>query len=357
MSQPVIQTPNRVISRESRTYFVADIAANHDGSLDRAVHLIRLAAEAGADAAKFQNFKAETIVSNRGFMELQGKLAHQSTWKKDVVEVYREASIPLDWTTKLKEACEESGIDYFTAPYDLEYIEYFKSVTPIIKIGSGDITWLESLKAIAKTNNYIFLATGASTMEDVRNALKVLKKSRKPIVLMQCNTNYTGNAENVGHLNLRVLNTYSNEFPEVIIGLSDHTSGHLSVLAAVALGAKVIEKHFTDDTSREGPDHRFSLDSNSWKEMVKSTRLLESALGDGMKRIEENEKEAVIVQRRALRYREELKSGYKIQKNDLMALRPCPQNGISPFKIDTLVDKTLAIDVSKDQLVQFDDFQ
>ena len=346
-----------MISRESKTYFIADIAANHDGSLDRAVQLIRLAAEAGADAAKFQNFKAETIVSKRGFAELHRKLAHQSSWKKDVVEVYREASIPLAWTSKLKQTCEESGIDYFTAPYDLDYIEYFKSVTSIIKIGSGDITWLESLRAIAMTNNYIFLATGASSMEDVRNALKVLEKSKKPIVLMQCNTNYTGNPENVEYLNLKVINTYSKEFPEVITGLSDHTSGHLSVLAAVALGAKVIEKHFTDDTSREGPDHGFSLNPDSWKEMIKMTRILESALGDGIKKIEDNEKDSVIVQRRALRYREHLKSGHKIQKSDITALRPCPQNGISPFNIESLVGNTLAIDVSEDQLIQLNDFQ
>lgn len=125
LTNQVIQTPTCVISKNSPTYFIADIAANHDGSLDRAINLIRLAAESGANAAKFQNFKAETIVSNRGFAELGGKLAHQSNWKKDVVQVYREASIPLDWTDSLIKACKENNIDYFTAPYDLEYIDYF----------------------------------------------------------------------------------------------------------------------------------------------------------------------------------------------------------------------------------------
>jgi N-acetylneuraminate synthase len=357
LTNQVIQTPTCVISKNSPTYFIADIAANHDGSLDRAINLIRLAAESGANAAKFQNFKAETIVSNRGFAELGGKLAHQSKWKKDVVQVYREASIPLDWTDSLIEACKENNIDYFTAPYDLEYIDYFAKKMSITKIGSGDITWLDSLRAISNSKTYVFLATGASSMDDVKRALEVLQSALKPIVLMQCNTNYTGDPKNVEHLNLKVLETYSREFPDVITGLSDHTPGHLSVLAAVTLGARVVEKHFTDDTSREGPDHGFSLDPKTWSAMVKETRLLERALGDGVKRIEANEVDSAIVQRRALRYGRDLKKGNKIERGDLIALRPCPANGLTPFEIDLLVGKFLKRDVSQDELTQLDDFE
>jgi N-acetylneuraminate synthase len=357
LTNQVIQTPTCVISKNSPTYFIADIAANHDGSLDRAINLIRLAADSGANAAKFQNFKAETIVSNRGFAELGGKLAHQSKWKKDVVQVYREASIPLDWTDSLIEACKENNIDYFTAPYDLEYINYFAKKMSITKIGSGDITWLDSLRAISNSKTYVFLATGASSMDDVKRALEVLQSALKPIVLMQCNTNYTGDPKNVEHLNLKVLETYSREFPDVITGLSDHTPGHLSVLAAVTLGARVVEKHFTDDTSREGPDHGFSLDPKTWSAMVKETRLLERALGDGIKRIEANEVDSAIVQRRALRYGRDLKKGNKIERGDLIALRPCPANGLTPFEIDLLVGKFLKRDVSQDELTQLDDFE
>ena len=357
LTNQVIQTPTCVISKNSPTYFIADIAANHDGSLDRATNLIRLAAESGANAAKFQNFKAETIVSNRGFAELGGKLAHQSKWKKDVVQVYREASIPLDWTDSLIKACKENNIDYFTAPYDLEYIEYFAKKMYITKIGSGDITWLDSLRAISKSKTYVFLATGASSMDDVKRALEVLQSALKPIVLMQCNTNYTGDPKNVEHLNLKVLETYSREFPDVITGLSDHTPGHLSVLAAVTLGARVVEKHFTDDISREGPDHGFSLDPKTWSAMVKETRLLERALGDGVKRIEANEVDSAIVQRRALRYRRDLKKGNKIGREDLIALRPCPANGLTPFEIDSLIGRSFKRDVSQDELTQLDDFE
>jgi len=357
LRQIEIKTPTRLISEESETYFIADIAANHDGDLERAINLIHLAAEAGANAAKFQNFKAETIVSNRGFTELGKKLTHQSKWEKDVVQVYREASIPLEWTDSLQKACQESNIDYFTTPYDLDLIEYFKSKTTITKIGSGDITWLDSLRAIAKTGNYVFLATGASSMSDVRVALEALKEAPKPIVLMQCNTNYTGSPENIEYLNLNVLKTYAHEFPEVITGLSDHTPGYLSVVAAVTLGAKVIEKHFTDDTSREGPDHNFSLNPAAWSEMVKATRLLEKSLGDGIKKIEANEEDSAIVQRRALRYRGNLRSGLQLSKSEIIALRPCPKNGLSPSEVDTIIGKVLTRDVSDDQLIQLDDFK
>lgn len=352
-----IETPTSVISKNSPTYFIADIAANHDGSLDRAINLIRLAAESGANAAKFQNFKAETIVSKKGFEELGGKLAHQSKWKKDVVQVYREASIPLDWTDSLISACRKYNIDYFTAPYDLEYINYFAEKMPITKIGSGDITWLDSLRAISKSGTYVFLATGASTMDDVKRALEVLKPSRQPIVLMQCNTNYTGDSQNVEYLNLKVLETYAREFPDVITGLSDHTPGHLSVLAAVTLGARVVEKHFTDDTNREGPDHGFSLDPKTWSAMVQETRLLERALGDGVKRIESNEIDSAVVQRRALRYVGNLKKGTEVRGENLIALRPCPVNGLSPFQIDLVIGKFLKRDVYDDELTQLDDFE
>jgi N-acetylneuraminate synthase len=141
------------------------------------------------------------------------------------------------------------------------------------------------------------------------------------------------------------------------LGLSDHSQGHLAVLGAVALGAKAIEKHFTDDTSRVGPDHAFSLDPKSWSLMVSETRTLERCLGDGVKRVEENEIESRIVQRRALRYKSELKSGHVIKSKDLIALRPCPANGIDPYDLDEIVGKTLMTDVKFDQLVSRDDIK
>ena len=341
----------------SPTYFIADIAANHDGSLERAIELIKLAAEAGADAAKFQNFKAQTIVSSQGFKDLGKKMTHQAKWKKDVVEVYKDAELPMEWTEALVKACADNGIDYFTAPYDLEFIPHFARRMPYFKVGSGDITWKESLEMMASQGKPILLATGASELWEVERAVKLISQFNIPIVLMQCNTNYTGSEDNFDYLNLLALNEFREKFPDVVLGLSDHSIGHIAVLGAVALGARAIEKHFTDDTNRVGPDHGFSLDPITWKKMVEETRILERCLGNGHKRVEPNEVEARIVQRRALRFTRDIQAGATVSSDDVIALRPYPTDGIDPFDIDDVVGRKLVQEVSRDQLIRKSDFE
>ena len=171
----------------------------------------------------------------------------------------------------------------------------------IYKVGSGDITWPEILERIASKGKPVFLATGASTLADVVRAVDVISALNPQLVLMQCNTNYTASLENFSHIHLNVLQTYRTMFPQAILGLSDHTPGHATTLGAVALGARVVEKHFTDDTTREGPDHPFSMDPRTWRDMVDRTRELEAALGSPVKRVADNEKETLVVQRRCLR--------------------------------------------------------
>jgi N-acetylneuraminate synthase len=339
------------ISKSSPTYFIADIAANHDHSLKRATELIKLAADAGANAAKFQNFKAETIVSNRGFIELGKKISHQSKWSESVYEVYKAAELPLDWTEKLIEQCQNCGIDYFTAPYDLEMIRILEPSMPFFKVGSGDISWKESLKLMLSSNKSLFIATGASTMEEVTRAVELVESFPQPYVLMQCNTNYTGEEANFDYLNLNVLSNFAKKFPRAILGLSDHSKGHVAVLGAVTLGARVIEKHFTDDQSRPGPDHAFSLNPVEWENMVKDTRILERCLGSGEKIIELNEIDSRIVQRRGLRYAKSLKAGSVISPNDLVALRPLHADSIDPWDAESLIGKTISVDVASDQAV------
>ncbi|EHJ45961.1 N-acetylneuraminate synthase (plasmid) [Solidesulfovibrio carbinoliphilus subsp. oakridgensis] len=332
----------RKIGDNQPAYFIADIAANHDGRLDRALELIRLAAAAGADAAKFQNFHAEKIVSEVGFQGLGRQLDHQKTWNKPVVEVYREASIPGDWTEALWRACREAGIDYFSTPYDQESVDLLDPFVPVYKIGSGDITHTRLIDSIAAKGKPVFIATGASVLEDVTRAMDILLAHQVPVVLMQCNTNYTGAADGFASVNLRVLETYRRLYPGAVLGLSDHTPGHAAVLGAVALGAKVVEKHFTDDNARPGPDHGFSMTPAGWREMVDRTRELEQALGDGVKRIEANELQTMVVQRRALRAVRDLPAGHALTPDDLEALRPIPEDGLPPYELDALLGKTLA---------------
>jgi N-acetylneuraminate synthase len=201
----------------------------------------------------------------------------------------------------------------------------------------------------------MIIATGASSLEDVDRAVKSMLRAKAPLVLMQCNTNYTGLSSNLGHLNLKVLTQYAARYEKVVLGLSDHTPGFVSVLGSVALGARVIEKHFTDDTTRIGPDHGFSLDPKSWAEMVKFSNSLFEALGDGDKKIEKNEVESAIVQRRALRFKRDLEAGHVITREDIIPLRPAPFGGFKPHEIELIVGMSTRKSVCKDDLVRSED--
>ena len=267
------------------------------------------------------------------------KKSHQSKWKKSVYEVYKDASINLEWTERLKKECDKCGIIFFTSPYDLELVDYVNKYVPAYKIGSGDITYLEIIKKIASKKKPVILATGASTLKDVDRAVKEIFKSNKDICLMQCNTNYTAENNNFNHINLNVLKTFKKRYPKIILGLSDHTFGHSTVLGAITLGARMVEKHFTDNNNREGPDHKFSMNPKSWKDMVDRSRELENSLGSGKKIIERNENETVIIQRRSIRAKSKLPKGLKLKSSDLISLRPCPSNGLMPFEIKKLLEK------------------
>jgi sialic acid synthase SpsE len=333
-------------------YFIADIAANHDGDLERAYRLIDLAAEAGADAAKFQNFVAPRIVSRRGFEELGGQIAHQAAWGKPVFEVYEDASLPPDWTPLLAERCRRAGIDYFTSPYDPATVDAVDPYVPAFKIGSGDITWLEIVRYIAGKGKPVLLATGASDEQDVERAVEALRERTGEIVLMQCNTNYTASEDNLRHINLGVLPRWAERYPDVVLGLSDHTPGHVTVCAAVALGARVFEKHFTDDTARTGPDHAFSMTPDAWAAMVAAARQTDLALGDAVKKVEANEAEAAVVQRRALRFTRDLEAGHRITDADVFPTRPCPPDGLPPYRAGEVIGRVLAAAVVADELVR-----
>ena len=345
------------IGLDEPTYFIADIAANHDGDLQRAIDLINLAAEAGADAAKFQHFKAETIVSDEGFKNLSGQLSHQSKWKKSVIEVYQDDSVDLGWTSSLKEACDKAGIAFFTSPYSIELVDAVDPYVPAYKIGSGDITWLEIIEYIAGKNKPYFLATGASTIAEVQKAVELSLKINPQLALLQCNTNYTASLENFKFIQLNVLRTYREMYPDLILGLSDHTPGHATVLGAVVLGARVIEKHFTDDTSRVGPDHAFSMDPASWREMVDRTRELECSLGAGVKKVEDNEKETVVLQRRSIRLKADLQEGARLTRDSLTVLRPCPDDALPPYEIDNVIGKKLKKQIKKGDYLRWSDIK
>jgi N-acetylneuraminate synthase len=344
---------NKMIGMNHPTYFIADVAANHDGDIERAKDLIYLCAEAGANAAKFQHFTASTIVSNQGFKSLGGQQSHQSKWKKSVFDVYQDASIDQDWTPILKETCDKAGITFLTSPYSYELVDKVDDFLSAYKIGSGDITWLGIVDHIASKGKPVLLATGASTVDEVDIAMSTLLRRTNDIVLMQCNTNYTASLENFKYINLNVLKEYSRRYPNTILGLSDHTPGHATVLGAVTLGARVIEKHFTDDTTREGPDHKFSMDFNTWKDMVSRTRELENSLGLGIKKVEDNEVETVVLQRRSIRVKKDLAAGDMVREDDLEFLRPCPEDALPPYELEKILDKELVENIKSGDYIKW----
>ena len=331
----------RIISLDNSTYFIADIAANHDGSLSRAKDLIFLAKECGADAVKFQHFVAENIVSDFGFKSLKKIKTHQEKWKKSVFEIYKKNSLNRNWNLELIKTAKKAKIDWLTTPYDYEAVDNLNKYLPAYKIGSGDITWLEFIKYIALKKKPLLIAVGASSFNDVDRVLKLVYKINKKICLMQCNTNYTGSSENFKYININVLKTFKKKFKNIILGLSDHTPGHTTVLGSITLGARVVEKHFTDKNSRNGPDHLFSMNPKSWSEMIVRSRELEESLGNGIKKVEKNEIDTCIVQRRCIRAKRDMIKGQIIKKNDLDALRPSPKMAIKPYEINKLIGKKL----------------
>ena len=343
----LVKVGSNIIGGNNPTYFIADIAANWDDSLDRAKDLIYLSAEAGANAAKFQNFTASTIVSGTSFERMEEKLSHQASWNKSVYEVYDKASLPIEWTKELKKTCDDAGIDYFTSPYSIEALDELRQYVAAWKMGSGDITWHDHIEAMASQGLPLFMATGASSMKEVDMAMSVAFKHTKDIVLMQCNTNYTASLENFKYVSLNVLKNYKKRYPSTVLGLSDHTPGHSTVLGSVALGARAIEKHFTDDTSRDGPDHKFSMDPMTWKEMVDRTRELEFALGTEEKEVMGNEKKSSIVQRRSVHAKNDIKKGDVIHEEDLIMLRPELPDSFPPYKKVEIIGKIAKENIEK----------
>ena len=336
-----IKIGSNTIGEYHPTYFIAEIGSNFDGSLAKAKELIELAAKAGANAVKFQHYTAETLVSDYNFGRLQRNISHQSDWTETVFKVYDNASIVKEWTAELKTLSDKFKVDFMTSPYSMELVDYVENFVAAFKVGSGDVNNHDIIKQMAKKNKPIFIATGASTMGEVETAYEQAREINDQIILLQCNTNYTADDNNYKHLNLRVINSFKENFPDALVGLSDHMPGHIEVLGAVALGANVIEKHFTDDTEKKGPDHSFALNPNNFREMVENVRKLEAALGNGIKRLEANERDTVIVQRRALCVARDLPRGHTLRVNDLISLRPRTDKNFSPSEKHKIIGKQL----------------
>lgn len=342
-----IKIGNNLVGQSQKCYIIAEIGSNFDGSIKKAKKLIKLAKQCGANAAKFQSFKAEEFISKKGFENSP----FESKFKNSAFELYKQIELPRKWNLELFLYAKKLGIDFFTSPWDFEAVDDLMKINaPVIKIGSGDITNLEFLRYVGRKKKPVMLATGASTMKEIKEAVNTIKSTgNNKITLLHCVVSYPTPIEEA---NIKALDTIRNEF-KLNVGYSDHSPGSLVPIAAVANGACVIEKHFTINRNDKGPDHAVALDPKSFSEMVKSIRLLEKALGTGKKQPMPSEKDNRIYYRRGIWTTKKIKKNEKFTINNIKTMRPV--KGISASKYKIMLGKKAKRNFSSFQSLKLSD--
>lgn len=346
------------------TFIIAEAGVNHNGSIELAKRLIDVANESGADAVKFQTFKAEKVVTTTA---AKAKYQIENTGTDESqLEMLKKLELPLSAHEELFSYCKEKGIVFISTPFDEESADMLDNLgMTIFKIPSGEITNEPLIQHIASKKKPIILSTGMSYLEEVEKAIKwvmgvweneYMGKNLSthppihPLTLLHCVSNYPAAIEDV---NLSAMKTMEIAFG-LPVGYSDHTMGIEIPIAAVAIGAKVIEKHFTLNRNMVGPDHRASLEPDGLKAMVKAIRNIEKALGDGTKRPMEREADVRNIARKSLVAARDIKAGETITVNDILVKRPGV--GIAPELIEQVINKIAKINIKKDSLLKWDYF-
>lgn len=331
---------------QHQVLIIAEAGVNHNGSLDIACQLVDKAKEAGADIIKFQTAKAENVVS---------KFAEKAEYQKETtgsdesqLDMIKKLLLTYDEFVKLKEYCDRKEIAFLSTPFDLESIDFLKKLgCRLWKVPSGEITNYPYLMAVAKTGFPVIMSTGMATLEEVRAAVDLLKDGGcKDISLLHCTTEYPAP---VADVNLRAMLTLKEEFG-MPVGYSDHTQGIEIPIAAVAMGATIIEKHFTLDRNMEGPDHKASLEPDELKKMVEAIRNVEAALGDGKKVPAESERKNIDIARKSIVAKSNIIAGEKFSEENITTKRP--GNGISPMKWPDVLGMTASRDYEEDELIE-----
>jgi len=333
--------------RENKIFIIAEAGVNHNGSIELAKQLIDAAALAGADAVKFQSFIAEEVVSiNAPKAEYQKETTEISESQYDMI---KRLELSKKDHLELIDHAKNRNIIFLSTPFDERSVDLLVEFgVPLIKISSGEITNHPFLKYISKKGLPIILSTGMSTLEEVAEAISVIKEAGcKDLTLLHCTSNYPAHVEDC---NLLAMNTMVDAF-DVPVGYSDHTPGIYVSLVAVAMGACVIEKHFTLDKNLPGPDHRTSLEPTELEEMVRGIRLVEKALGSSVKAPVESELEVRDVARRSVVAKVDIPANTAITE-DMLAFKR-PGTGISPKDSNMLIGKITSQDINKDEIFKF----
>lgn len=330
-------------------YIIAEAGVNHGGDIKKARHLIQKATEAGVDAVKFQTFKASRLlvksVPKAGYQK-QTTDANESQY-----EMIRKLELTESDHRELIECARGQNIQLISSPFDEVSIDLLISLNiEVFKIPSGEITNLPYLRYIGRMGKQIIMSTGMTCLGEIESALSILLSEgsrREDITLLHCNTEYPTPMEDV---NLKAMLTLRSAFPGIRVGYSDHTLGIEVPVAAVALGAEVIEKHFTLDKSEEGPDHRASLDPDQLKAMVKAIRNIEKALGNGIKEPTNSEKANIGIVRKSIVARKRIRKNEPFSENNLAVKRP--GTGISPMQWDDVIGRLAVRDFDEDELIE-----
>lgn len=329
-----------------RVYIIAEAGVNHNGNISTALELVDLAKESGADCVKFQTFTAERLVT---------KIAEKADYQKVTTNRYQsqfEMLKSLELSKKdfklLRDHCKRLSIDFVSTPFDVENIDFlFNLGIKIWKVPSGEITNLPYLTKIAELKKPVILSTGMSTLEEVSEAITILKKNgTEDISLLHCTTEYPTPFEDV---NLNAMIAMKNYF-NLPVGYSDHTMGIEVSIAAVAMGASIIEKHFTLDRTMIGPDHQASLEPKELKQMIESIRNIEKSLGDGIKRPADSEQKNIQVARKSIVAAKKIHKGDELTVDNLTVKRP--GNGITPMKWYDILGKRASRDFEEDELIE-----
>lgn len=339
-----IETKFFKISNNDPVYVIGEIGSNHNGNFDIAIELIEKAKLAGVNAVKFQTFKAKNHYSR--------KTKKISLYKEDIYSLIESLEINREWHSKLSKKCNDLGIDFMDSPCDNEAIELAEKVDmDIMKVSSFDMIDIRLLKKIALTKRAAIISSGMARLGEIENAINIFRESNNnKIAILQCTSIYPAP---YGLSNLNAMSTIKNAF-NVLVGYSDHTIGDHIACAAVAKGAKIIEKHITLDRTMPGPDHSFAINMEELKSMVSKIREIESSFGDGLKNgPREEEKEFFENARRSIIANVDIKKGEVISENHLIIKRP--NYGIHPAHVQIILGRTAKNDIKKDDPVTWQD--
>ncbi|MDL0133727.1 N-acetylneuraminate synthase family protein [Halobacterium salinarum] len=341
---------DRLVGPDEPTFVIAEAGSNHNGELSIAKELIEVAADAGADAVKFQTFRAEDL-----YVEESGDVEYLDD-DRSIYEIIESMEMPYDWIPELHDYCHEQGVQFMSTPFDKRSAAELAEYVPAWKVASYTSSHIPFLEHLAGTDKPIIMSTGAHDLEEIEESVTALQDAAvSDLVLLQCVAAYP---TPLSEINLRVIETLREEF-NVLTGLSDHTLDPVTApTAAVALGASVVEKHFTLDKSMEGPDHEFALEPDELNQMVSSMRDTEATLGTGQKQVLDVENELYEKGRRAIQATTTIEAGEELSSENVKVLRPGKrETGIHPKFYDEILGETVSQKVQKGEGIQWDDIK